>query len=121
MTSKVWVVLGFMGLSFVVGMMSQYYYPGVELSPVDMWFLPAFSVLLFLWYRIDSEQRSYKRSRWLNIGIIAIAIVALPYYLIRSRGLKNGAIATGAMILLLLLSGALTFAGEYSAHYVLHG
>lgn len=117
MTSKTWIVLGFLALSFIVGIVGQYYYPSMEFSPADMWCLPIFALLLFFWYRIDSEQRSYKRSPWLNVCIIGAAIIALPYYFIRSRGLKGGVLATGAMLLLFLLSGALTAAGQYSAYY----
>jgi peptidoglycan/LPS O-acetylase OafA/YrhL len=43
------------------------------------------SFLGFLWYRIDSDERRYPRSRWLNIGVIILTIVAVPYYLVRSR------------------------------------
>jgi phosphatidylglycerophosphate synthase len=43
------------------------------------------SFLSFLWYRIDSDERNYTRSRWLNIAMIVLAIVAMPYYLLRSR------------------------------------
>jgi len=114
---KSWVVLAFLGLSFIAGVAGQYFYPGMEFSPVDMWFLPGFAFLLFIWYRIDSEQRSYKRSPWLNVCIIAVAIIALPYYFFRSRGLKGGALATSAMLLVFVLGGALTTAGQYSAYY----
>ncbi|CAN7562656.1 hypothetical protein LJR143_003918 [Pseudoxanthomonas sp. LjRoot143] len=117
MASKIWVLLGFLGLSFIAGVVGQYYYPGVEFSPVDIWLLPVFAFLLFLWYRIDSEQRSYRRSPWLNASIIAVAIIALPYYFFRSRGLKGGAFATTAMLLVFVLSGVLTVAGQYSAYY----
>lgn len=117
MTSKTWVLVAFLVLSFVVGVVGQYYYPGMDLSPADMWFLPVFAFLVFLWYRIDSEQRSFKRSPWLNIGVIAIAIIALPYYFFRSRGFKGGALATFLMLLVFIFSGALTVAGQFSAYY----
>ena len=117
MTLKTWTVLGFVGLSFVSGVAGQYFYPGAEFSPVDMWFLPIFAFLLFVWYRLDSEQRAFKRSVGLNVCIIGIAIVALPYYFFRSRGFKRGALATAMMLLFLILSGLLTWAGQYAAYY----
>lgn len=43
------------------------------------------SFLSFLWYRIDSDEQNYQRSRGLNIAMIVLAIVAMPYYLLRSR------------------------------------
>lgn len=66
--------------------------------------------LIFAWYHMDSVQRSYKRSMLLNVGVVALAVVALPYYVIRSR--KRGEKARDIMKLigffgLILLSGAL--------------
>ena len=43
------------------------------------------SFLGFLWYRHDSDERNYKRSLGLNIAMIGLVIVAMPYYLLRSR------------------------------------
>ena len=34
---------------------------------------------------MDSTLRSYERSALLNIGVVAVAVIALPYYIIRSR------------------------------------
>lgn len=45
----------------------------------------AFSVLIFAWYRFDSDIRGYKRSPLLNVSVVAIGILAVPYYLVRSR------------------------------------
>lgn len=117
MTSKMWLVFGFLALSFAAGVLGQYYYPGMEVSPADIWLMPAFAFLLFLWYRIDSEQRSYRRTPWLNVMIIAVAVIALPYYFVRSRGVKGGMLATVAMLLVAVLGAALTVAGQYSAYY----
>jgi len=41
--------------------------------------------ILFSWYHFDSNDRSFSRSKWLNIGVIAIGVLAIPYYLVRSR------------------------------------
>ncbi len=52
------------------------------------WSLPltlCFSFLTFLWYRRDSDDVGYARSRWLNIAVIAASPVSVPYYLLRSR------------------------------------
>lgn len=43
------------------------------------------SVIAYLWYYFDSESRSFSRSIWLNISVVAISIIAIPYYLVRSR------------------------------------
>ena len=44
-----------------------------------------FSFLCFYWYRLDSEARMYRRTALLNVGIVMFAILAVPYYLVRSR------------------------------------
>lgn len=43
------------------------------------------SALIFGWYYFDSNDRSYRRSKLLNIAVVALALVAIPYYLVRSR------------------------------------
>ena len=44
-----------------------------------------FSVLIFAWYKFDSDIRGYKRSPLLNVSVVAVGMLAVPYYLIRSR------------------------------------
>jgi hypothetical protein len=45
----------------------------------------AFSFTSFVWYCRDGDARSYVRSRWLNIGMICLTMLTVPYYLWRSR------------------------------------
>jgi hypothetical protein len=45
----------------------------------------AFSMLVFWWYWSDSESRSFRRSPLLNVAVVAVGFVAIPYYLLRSR------------------------------------
>jgi apolipoprotein N-acyltransferase len=70
-----------------------------------------FSFLCFCWYRLDSEQRQYRRTVLLNVGVIALAAVAIPYYVVRSRppGQKGRALLRfGGFVLLLI---AVSFCG----------
>ncbi|WP_460834774.1 hypothetical protein [Lysobacter humi (ex Lee et al. 2017)] len=87
------------------------------MSPVDLWLLPAFALMIFWWYRTDTSERNYKRTPWLNVSVIAVAALALPYYFFRSRGFKRGAVATLALILAMIASGLLTLGGQYAAYY----
>jgi hypothetical protein len=66
-----------------------------------------FSFLCFVWYRHDSDERHYPRSRWLNIGMVVLVMFAMPYYLVRSRprGEKLRALARCAGFSLLLVLG----------------
>ena len=114
---KVTVLLALMVTSFLVGIFGQYYYPGVKFSPVDLWTLPLFPALLFAWYRIDSNQKAYRRTPWLDIAVVGISAIALPYYLFRTRGFKGGLVATVVSVLLILCSAFLTMLGKYGAYY----
>jgi hypothetical protein len=70
-----------------------------------------FSILCFSWYRLDSEQRQYRRSALLNVGVVALAVFAIPYYVVRSRppGQKARALLRlGGFVLLLI---AVSFCG----------
>jgi hypothetical protein len=58
--------------------------------------------LVFGWYLVDSNRRGYPRTPLLSIAVVAVAFVAIPYYLFRSRGFKGGAIATGWAILIFI-------------------
>jgi hypothetical protein len=44
-----------------------------------------FSLMTFTWFWLDSESRAYKRSPFLSVSVVALGIVAIPYYLLRSR------------------------------------
>jgi hypothetical protein len=66
------------------------------------------SFLCFYWYRLDSDIRSYRRSAGLNVSVVMLAIVAIPYYLVRSRaaGQRGRALLRLAGFALLLAAGA---------------
>jgi len=121
MHPKPLVVVALAALSFASGAAGQYFYPGQDVSPVDLWVLPGFAFLIFWWYRLDSSQAGYKRTPWLNVGVIAVAALALPYYFFRSRGLKRGSLATLAMLGAIVASGLLTLGGQYTASIGLQG
>jgi MFS family permease len=105
--------------SFLAGAIGQYHWPGRMQPPSDLWFLAVFALLGLAWYRLDSDQRSYRRTPLLSVAVIAVAAIALPYYFFRSRGAKRGLMALGAFVLVVLASGLLTIAGGYFAYYVL--
>ena len=55
------------------------------------------------WCNADAEERNFEMSHGLRILIILLALFALPYYFIKSRGLRNGVIATGIAFLFWVL------------------
>jgi CDP-diglyceride synthetase len=74
------------------------------------------SSLIFWWYWADSTSRSYRRSPLLNVAVVAVAFVAVPYYLVRSRERGRRLPALGKMLgffllmVVALVVGALPFA-----------
>ena len=111
MSPKSIVLVAGAALSLVAGAVAQYFYPYAESSPVDVCFTVLGVILIFSWYRLDTTQTGYRRSPWLNVAVIAIALLGIPYYLFRSRGLKRGLVATGLFLLTIVSSGILTALG----------
>lgn len=56
-----------------------------EPKPLQLGSTFLFSALTFAWFWLDSESRSYRRSPFLSIAVIALGAFAVPYYLVRSR------------------------------------
>jgi len=69
------------------------------------------SIATFIWFRADSLQRSFRRSSTLNIAFVGLTLLVLPYYLIRTRGLKTGLMAIGAGLAIYVLYVLTTIMG----------
>ena len=65
-------------------------------------------IVLFCWFHLDKAEHDYRAGKLMNAGVLLLAAVALPIYLIRSRGWKRGAMAIG--VALLFLAGTLVLA-----------
>jgi hypothetical protein len=39
----------------------------------------------FLWYCADSDERGFRRPRWLGAAMILLTPIAVPWYLVRTR------------------------------------
>jgi hypothetical protein len=48
---------------------------------------------IFWWYHVDKAEKQYRAGPLMNAGVVALAIIALPVYFIRSRGWKRGSIS----------------------------
>jgi hypothetical protein len=68
--------------------------------------------LIFWWYHVDKRERGYNAGPFMNVGMVALSMVALPIYFVRSRGWKRGMIATGLAAAVLAAIYALTELGE---------
>ena len=60
-------------------------------------------LLVFWWYWADSTSRSYRRSPLLNVSIVAVGFLAVPYYLPRSRERGRRLLAFAGMFGFVLL------------------
>src|SRR3954467_8013405 len=65
-----------------------------DLSKFDLAGLVVSIPLIFWWYHVDKREHAYQAGPLMNGAIVAVAIVALPIYFVRTRGWKRGAIAT---------------------------
>lgn len=71
------------------------------------------SCAIFAWFRADAKSRDYRPSPILNVAVFGLAAFALPYYFVRSRGWKRGALALIAAIGIFLATSV--FAGLCAA------
>lgn len=74
--------------------------------------------LIYWWYHDDKRDRAFLAGRWMNIGMIALAIVTVPIYLFRSRGAKDGAIASVLFVITFFGAVASLVAGAVVGQYV---
>lgn len=108
------VVFGALMLTALLsGVAHQIAVPGEAVAPIDIPFMLVGAFLLFFWFRLDSDERSYKRSPLLNIGVMGFAVVVLPYYFFRTRGFARGLAASGAFLAVGIMYSLLKFVGIF--------
>ncbi len=64
-------------------------------------------LLMFGWFMADSNEHNIERNIWLNIGVVAIGFIALPYYRFRYFGARRGAVFIGWVIAAFVGTGIL--------------
>lgn len=111
------VLLLLMLSALVDGATHQLTAPGQIFGPSDMVFTVVATLLIFLWYCFDSDEKAYRRTPFLSVGVVALSIVALPYYFFRSRGFARGSIAVGLFTLCCAGYIVLQRIGEYAVYY----
>lgn len=98
--------------------MRQFIAPGKLFAASDIPVELLVLTLIFLWYYIDSNEKKYKRNLFLNMGIIALWIIVLPYYLFRTRDKKKAFKSTVVFILLVICSELIDLGGEYAVYLI---
>ncbi|MBI1425015.1 MAG: hypothetical protein GC149_16330 [Gammaproteobacteria bacterium] len=120
---KKWYLISLAIVAFIQGAFSQYMYQARigNPDPFGIIFLIIGAAFIYFWYATDAEQIGYKRGYVLNICVIALTIVGLPYYFFRSRGLKKGLIYSAVFVVFILLWFVFEFAGALTVNYMLPG
>lgn len=59
----------------------------------------ALNIVVFIWIRHDSRERGYKLHSLFPYVVVIFGLLALIYYLFRSRGFPDGLFSTGWMLL----------------------
>jgi hypothetical protein len=105
-------IVAILMLGFVDGAIAYYLFPGQPFAPSS--FVTAFVALFFVfwWYRLDSDSHTFRRRPLLSMAILALTIFAIPYYLFRTRGLRQGALATLVFLIIVVGYTALSYLGQ---------
>lgn len=117
MKPKLLVLAALAVCAFAQGAVGQFLTPGQIYAKSDLVFSLAGALLVFLWYRLDAAERSYRRSPWLDVGVVGLGLVALPYYFFRTRGARGGFLALFVFAGCIFVWGVIAMAGEYSTYY----
>lgn len=109
---KIWFLVGIALVSVAQGFLASALAPGLPQFVLYGSGALTSGILMFAWYRRDAREHDYRRSRGLDSALIAALAVALPYYLIRSRGWRRGLLVSGGFVVfsvacLVLYGGAL--------------
>ena len=87
-------------------------------SPLDLIWAFAFGGASFAWYYFDALQVRFKRSKLLDVLVIALAFLAIPYYLFRSRPkgkrLRAVGLCLGFIVILIVATVVGGMAGEWA-------
>src|SRR5215470_14530421 len=69
--------------------------------------------LVFWWFHLDKAEHGYRAGPLMNGGMLLLTAVAMPIYLVRSRGWKRGAPAVLIAVVLFAVLYGLGEAGEW--------
>ena len=105
----------FLGVASLVGPLVEMLMTGKveDFSKFDLATTVIALPLVFWWYHVDKREHDYQAGPLMNAGIVAVAIVALPIYFVRTRGWKRGAVATALALAVFLILLGLSELGEW--------
>ncbi len=118
MKKKIVIIL-FALFSLLGGFFDQLLFPGQDMTYIDLALMPLFIFLIYSWYYYDSKEFNYKRNLFMNVGIVGLSLLFIPYYLFKTRGTLKGFVASSIFIAALALSWCLDVGGMYLAYYTI--
>jgi len=102
-------------LGFSGGFIARYFYPD-QLFPIsDIPVTLIVVTLSFLWYYADTEEQGFRRRPLLNTAIIALGLIAFPYYFFSSRGFRAGLVFSAGFMMVVAGWYALNYLGMIAA------
>ena len=88
-----------------------------QLNQIVLWAsIIIVSALIFGWVHLDAKECQYQKSKWLNVGVLALSIVFVPIYLYRSRPKGKKLRALAGYLLALLGYIGFGYAGSLAAY-----
>jgi hypothetical protein len=100
-------------VGFGEGAVAGRFYGGASLDAARVAITVVNTFVVFVWYRNDSIARSIWPTRLMSIAMAGATILALPYYLFKTRGFKRGLSALGLLIVSIILYGIWTGLVQY--------
>ncbi len=112
------VALGIAALfSFLEGVVTYFVSTGVssnsEAQSISLILNLVFLIPLLLWLNEDMRQHPNLQLGFLRFLVIFVGIIGVPVYLFRTRGSRNGLLATFAFLGIVAVSYLLTYAGGW--------
>ncbi|WP_235580588.1 type IV pilin protein [Rhodanobacter sp. Root179] len=111
----IFYISGFLIIGLLGGIAKYLFGLKEPFSIVDVVFIGASLSFVFLWYRNDTNIHKFKRSGGFGVAIVGLAILAIPYYLFRTRGIAKGFIGTTLFALVLFGQVIFSIGGAYLA------
>ncbi len=75
---------------------------------IDIALALGLNVFELMWCRMDSRERGYELHRHFTFAVVIFGVLALLYYLFRSREFRGGLISTGWLVLYVIAVVAVT-------------
>jgi hypothetical protein len=103
------IVFTILALGLANGVIGAWLYRNDPFTASAIVFAIAGAFFAFLWVRLDADQRNFRCSTFLTASVVGLTIVALPYYLFRTRGFRKGC------------AGVLAFLGVFFGYGIMAG